>query len=149
MIIDTLENIKNYKGLGRVYQALEFIANTDFSETPVGKYHLDGDNIFYMVQEYETKSNNNLSEAHKKHIDIQLIVNGEECIGYAPLSCEKTLIRDNTPEGDSVIYECKNEKLTLKAGTFMILFPNDIHQPGLSVGVPAKCRKVVVKVRID
>ena len=32
MIFDTLENIKNYEGLGRVYTALKFLADTDFSK---------------------------------------------------------------------------------------------------------------------
>ena len=52
MIFDTLENIKNYEGLGRVYTALEFLAKTDFSQMELGRYELDGDNIFYMVQTY-------------------------------------------------------------------------------------------------
>ena len=45
-----LENIKNYEGLGRVYTALEFLSKTDFNSMDLGRYELDGDNIFYMVQ---------------------------------------------------------------------------------------------------
>ncbi len=145
MIIDTLENIQNYKGLGRVYKALEFIAETDFSKTPLGKYCLDGDNIFYMVQEYDTRPDRNVAECHKKYIDIQLIVEGEEYIGYAPISCEKKLIEDH-PEDDYMVYECFTENLTLKKGSFMIMYPNDIHHPGVAIDKPVKCRKVVVKV---
>ena len=38
MIFDTLENIKNYEGLGRVYTALKFLADTDFSKIDLGRY---------------------------------------------------------------------------------------------------------------
>ena len=51
MIFDTLKNIDNYKGLGRVYTALEFLKETDFNKMDLGRYELDGDNIYYMVQE--------------------------------------------------------------------------------------------------
>ena len=70
MIFDTLNNIENYKGLGRVYTALQFLKNTDFNKIELGKYELDGDNIFYMVQSYETDPNKTIAEAHKKYIDI-------------------------------------------------------------------------------
>ena len=52
MIFDTLENIKNYEGLGRVYTALEFLAKTDFKTMELGRYELDGDNIYYMRKNY-------------------------------------------------------------------------------------------------
>ena len=53
MIFDRIENVNNYKGLGRVYTALKFMAKTDFTQIPIGKYELD-DNIYYMVQQYDT-----------------------------------------------------------------------------------------------
>ena len=49
MIFDRIENLNNYSGLGRIYTALKFLADTDFTQIPLGKYELDGDNIYYMV----------------------------------------------------------------------------------------------------
>ncbi len=147
MIFDTLENIKNYEGLGRVYIALEFLAKTDFSQMELGRYELDGDNVFYMVQAYETDPDKTISEAHKKYIDIQFMVDGEEIIGVAPISCEKTET-EAKPENDVWFYECKTEPLTLFSGSFMVLYPNDLHCPGVSVSKPKTCRKVVVKVKV-
>ena len=148
MIFDTLENIKNYEGLGRVYTALEFLAKTDFSQMELGRYELDGDNIFYMVQSYETDPDKTISEAHKKYIDIQFMVNGEEIIGVAPISCEKTET-EAKPENDVWFYECETEPLTLFSGSFMVLYPNDLHCPGVATNnKPMTCRKVVVKVKV-
>ncbi|NLB82023.1 MAG: DUF386 domain-containing protein [Clostridiaceae bacterium] len=39
-----MSNIKNYRGLEKIYDALEFITKTDFSNMPLGKYHIDGEN---------------------------------------------------------------------------------------------------------
>ncbi len=147
MIFDTLDNVKNYEGLGRVYTALEFLSKTDFTKMKLGRYELQDDNIFYMVQRYETDPNKIVSEAHQKYIDIQFMVDGEEIIGIAPISCEKTEI-EAKPQNDVWFYECKTEPLTLIKNSFMVLYPNDLHCPGVAVGEPLSCLKVVVKVKV-
>ena len=147
MIFDTLENIKNYEGLGRVYTALKFLADTDFSKVELGRYEFQGDDIFYMVQRYETDPDKTISEAHKKYIDIQFMVDGEEIIGVAPISCEKTET-EAKPENDVWFYDCKTEPLTLFKNSFMVLYPNDLHCPGVAVNGAITCHKVVVKVKV-
>ncbi len=149
MIFDKIENFENYKGLGRVYDALKFLAETDFSKVELGRYELDGDNLFYNVQEFETRVDANLSEAHKKYIDIQYVYGGEELIGWAPITtAEKTLVRENEA-GDCWIYEVETENLILKDKRFAVFYPADLHRPCRAVDKPAMCKKVVVKVKID
>lgn len=148
MIFDTLKNIKNYEGLGRVYTALQFLAKTDFNNVELGRYELDGDNIYYMVQSYDTDPDKTIAEAHKKYIDIQFMVKGEELIGVAPIDCEKTETQA-IPENDVWFYECKTEAITLSENSFMVLYPNDLHCPGVATNSKAlTCRKVVVKVKV-
>lgn len=148
MIFDTLTNVDNYKGLGRVYTALKFLSETDFSKTELGKYELDGDNIFYMVQSYDTDPSKTVSESHRKYIDIQFMVEGEEIIGVADISSEKGLT-EAKEENDVWFYNCKTEPLTLSAGKYMVLYPNDLHCPGVATnGKALTCRKVVVKVKV-
>lgn len=148
MIFDTLDNVNNYEGLGRVYTALKFLSETDFSKIDLGRYELDGDNIFYMVQSYDTDPDKTISEAHKKYIDIQYMVEGEEIIGVADISSEKELT-EAKEENDVWFYNCKTEPLTLSAGKYMVLYPNDLHCPGVATnGIALTCRKVVVKVKV-
>ncbi len=144
MIFDSLRHIENYKGLGDVYTALEFLKNTDFSDKDLGKYVLT-ENIYYMVQEYDTAPKT-VSEVHEQYIDIQLIVSGRELIGVAPLECEKTLV-EAKPEKDVWKYTCETQPMWLTDGDFMVLYPSDIHMPGATDGEPVHCRKVVVKVK--
>lgn len=147
MIIDNIKNIENYKGLDKIYDVLKFIEITDFSKMEIGKYFIDSDNLYYMVQEYETKPVKNIAEAHKKYIDIQLIVSGEEVIGYAPIDSEKELVEEKL-EKDCYLYSCNTTKLVLKSGDYMVLYPNDLHEPGLANCTPSICRKVVFKVKL-
>ncbi len=148
MIFDTLKNIDNYKGLGLVYTALEFLAKTDFNTMELGRYELDGDNIFYMVQSYETDPQKTISEAHKKYIDIQFMVKGEELIGVAPMGYDEKETQA-IPENDVWFYECKTEPITLIENSFMVLYPNDLHCPGVATGdKPMTCKKVVIKVKV-
>ncbi len=145
MIFDSLKYVENYKGLGDVYTALKFLAETDFTDMEIGKYELN-DRIYYMVQEYETKQKT-VSEVHKDYIDIQLIVSGKEVIGIAPLECEKELV-EAKPEKDIWKYTCETQPVWLADNDFMVLYPNDIHMPGSTIGDSVKCRKVVVKIKI-
>ena len=148
MIFDTLQNVDNYKGIGRVYTALKFLSETDFSKIGLGRYELDGDNIFYMVQSYDTDPDKTISEGHRKYIDIQYMVEGEEIIGVADISSDKELT-EAKEENDVWFYNCKTEPLTLSAGKYMVLYPNDLHCPGVATnGTALNCRKVVVKVRV-
>lgn len=148
MIFDTLKNVDNYKGLGRVYDALKFLSETDFSKIELGRYELDGDNIFYMVQSYDTDPDKTISEAHKKYIDIQYMVEGEEIIGVADISEDKELT-EAKEENDVWFYDCKTEPLVLSTGKYMVLYPNDLHCPGVATnGTALTCRKVVVKVKV-
>ena len=145
MIFDSLKHIDNYKGLGDVYTALEFLAKTDFSSMEVGKYELS-DTIYYMIQEYETKPKT-VSEVHEKYIDIQFLISGKEVIGVAPIECEKELV-EAKPEKDVWKYTCATQPMWLSANDFMVLYPSDIHMPGATLGESTPCRKVVVKVKV-
>ncbi len=145
MIYDSLTHIHNYRGLGDVYTALQFLATTDFSAMELGRYELS-DSIYYMVQEYDTAPKT-VSEAHKAYIDIQLIVSGREVIGVAPIECDKQLVEEK-PEKDVWKYTCDTQPITLADGQFMVLYPEDIHMPGATLGAPVHCRKVVAKVKV-
>ena len=127
---------------------LEFCNNTDFSQMEKGRYEVDGDNCFYMVQEYETKVGGGLSEAHDKYIDIQIIVKCSEIIGVTQRENAGKPVEEN-PEKDYCLYDCDTQRLVLNEGDFAVFFPNDVHMPGVSAtDAPTPVKKVVVKVKI-
>ena len=102
MIFDTFENVKLYTSLNEKFKtAFEYILKTDFSSLSCGRYNILGENgceIYANVDEYQTKMVSK-PEYHKKYIDIQFLISGEEYIGYCPLS-EMTLDEDFNDEKD-------------------------------------------------
>jgi PBP1b-binding outer membrane lipoprotein LpoB len=55
MVFDSIKNYKLYTNLSpRIAQAFKIAAETDFTKVEAGKYVVDGDNLFYMVQSYKT-----------------------------------------------------------------------------------------------
>ena len=144
MILDCIKNFENYRGLEKIYTALEFLAKTDFSDMPEGRYELEDGN-YYMVQSYEPHSDGKLAEAHKQYIDIQFMVRGAELIGVAQM--EETSAPVSRHGEDCWFYEVPTEILTLSEGRFAVLYPNDLHAPGISDGCCVACKKIVVKVR--
>lgn len=148
MIYDTLANAENYYGISpRLAKALKALADTDFSALENGRHEIDGDNIYMNISEYVTKTANEHPEAHKKYIDIQYLLSGYEYVGVASLSSMESEYSAD-PAKDFALYTGKTEPLTLGNGTFMVLFPQDAHAPGIAVGKPETVRKVVVKVLV-
>jgi len=150
MIIDVLSNAHLYQHLNeRIAAAFHYLHTTDLHSTPVGKYAIDGDNIFVIVQEYETMdAANEQMEAHSKYIDVQYIINGEELVGHAFLSNQQ-LSKEYSGEEDFLLVPDVPDFFTcFRAGMFMIFFPTDLHMPCIKVNETARVKKVVVKVKI-
>ncbi len=116
----------------------------------VGKYELEN-GAYVSVQEYTTKARAEAKyEAHKKFIDIQLILSGKELIAVTPI--EKMEIKDEYNETKDVMFFQHNDECTdyvLEAGDFLILYPQDVHMPGVCVNEKSPVRKIVVKVPVS
>ncbi|MHC4648933.1 MAG: YhcH/YjgK/YiaL family protein, partial [Planctomycetota bacterium] len=65
-----------YKGLSEgIAKGLELLTDASVTAQENGKYEVDGDKLFYMIQRYPTKNKaDSLFEAHKDYIDIQAII---------------------------------------------------------------------------
>jgi biofilm protein TabA len=149
MIYDNITNSGQYAGLGpRFKQAFEYLQKTDLSALAVGRYELDGKNLYVLVQEYASKlKEQGKWEAHRRYIDLQYIHQGCEKMGYAQISRLKQ--GDYNPDKDFLALSGEGEFLTLQSGDFMLLWPNDGHMPGMAIDAPSPVKKVVVKIAID
>lgn len=152
MILDQLNNALMYGGLGeRISIGLALLNEDSVRQVAPGKYKVDGDDLFYIVDEYETKPiKEGKLEIHRKYLDIQYIVSGTECIGYASLEG----LKEETPyDGQKDVafykYNPSMSQLVLKQGMFAILWPNEPHMPGRTAENIECIKKIVVKVRIE
>lgn len=148
MILDKIENYKIYTQLSeRIAKAFTYIQATDFSQIELGKHLIDGDEIFALVQEYDTKDISECKlEGHVKYIDIQYVISGIERIGITTLKGQTPITVNE--ENDYYFYDCDSTLIELSSGMFTIFFPDDLHKPGIKFNESSNVRKVVIKVRI-
>lgn len=149
MVVDKLSNSILYNGLNEgIKKAFSYLHSTNFNEVPPGKYEIDGDNVFAIVAEYQTKDENEgKPESHKKYIDVQYVVKGSELIGYAPLGNQEIIDKYNE-DNDIIFYRAKCSFVKLDKEMFAIFFPDDVHLPGIKLNEKSYVKKVVVKVKI-
>ncbi|MBV8251254.1 MAG: YhcH/YjgK/YiaL family protein [Chitinophaga sp.] len=150
MILDTLDRATLYHVLGAKFEkAFDYLRQTDFSKVEKGKYEIDGTHIFAIVNEYDTiEEAGEQMEAHRKYIDIQYVVNGEERIGHDFLG-DKSPSKAYSETEDYMLFAEKPAFYThLKAGQFAIFFPTDLHMPNLRIAVPVAVKKVVIKISV-
>lgn len=147
MIIDNIKNAEQYFSYGERFQkALEFLSATDITLLENGTHELDGKNIYAMISEYDTKPlTEGKWESHKKYYDVQFVATGEEKIGYV-FKDKVKLLKDYDAETDFMLWKGEGDFLTVKAGDFLILGPDDIHMPSIQINGPSKVKKVVIKV---
>jgi YhcH/YjgK/YiaL family protein len=148
MIIDHISNSALYYGISKnLEKGLKFIQETDFSSLEVGKYTIDGDNVFALVQQHNGKEINETKfEGHKNYIDIQYIVKGKELMGYAPIE-DMEVINPYNVEKDVLFLKWEGTLLPYNEGMFSIFFPQDAHMPNVKA-FEGTVKKVVVKVKI-
>jgi YhcH/YjgK/YiaL family protein len=149
MIIDTLDNYHLYQSINeRIAKGFEFLHNTDLDAIPSGKHDIDGDSIFALVQEYQTKPLAECKlESHKKYIDIQYVIRGEEFMGVTTKN-NQTIVEVNE-EKDYTFYEGTTSLVRVSKGMFTIFFPDDLHQPCVQTEFVSEVKKVVIKVLIQ
>jgi YhcH/YjgK/YiaL family protein len=151
MIFDSIQNAEYYFAIDpNIKKGLEFLMNTkNLKDLPVGKHEIDGENVFALVQHYETKDFElDKWEAHKKYLDIQFMLQGTENIAVARIED----MQPNTeykPESDYWLFTGSGCNIKMTENKFLILSPEDIHQPGLVCNDAAKgVIKIVVKTKI-
>jgi len=149
MISDTLDRISDYCSLNKNLQlAVNYMQLNNLNDLPVGKSIIEGDLVYASVSEYETKDEAIAKwESHKVYGDIQILLSGEEKIGYAPI--EDMAVTDAyNPEKDVMFYSGKGGFLNMKPGVFAIFLPQDAHQPNVSLHNKSIVKKVVIKFKI-
>lgn len=149
MIADTLNHSAVYKCLSPNFKkAFDFLMQVDLASLPLGKHAIDGENVFVILSEYTTKALSDARwEAHRMYADIQLLLAGEEKIGYSPLTSMK-VTEDYNPAKDILFLTGNGDYITLKPSVFAVFFPHDAHQPCVATGNQQGVKKVVVKVRM-
>jgi len=150
MIVSDLDHIDHQiASTPGLQKAFAFLRADNIHGLPDGRVEIDGERVFALVQRYETMiTEAPRFECHRKYIDVQFIVSGEEVIGWAPLS-RMTITEAYDADKDICFGTVAMGKWTrayLQEGQLAVLWPEDGHAPKLAGKASSPVMKIVVKV---
>lgn len=149
MILDTLANADHYAALHPLFaRAFEFLRGTDLHALPPGKHSVQGEQLFAIVEACtgRTRAEAKL-ECHRRYIDIQLVLEGVDEMGWKPLGeCVDPVTAYDAARDIRFFNDAPASWIATPPGAYCIFFPDDAHAPLVSAGM---IRKVVMKIAID
>ncbi|MGR3952161.1 MAG: YhcH/YjgK/YiaL family protein [Chlamydia sp.] len=112
---------------------------------PLGRYSLINNQIYASCEKTGGRGfQNSPLESHKKYYDIQIVLEGQDKIGIAPISEMKEKAFKYNFEKDYITYaDQPTSHITLTPGFFIIFPPHICHAPLSGHG---ELRKLVIKV---
>ncbi|CAH8187831.1 YhcH/YjgK/YiaL family protein [Vibrio aestuarianus] len=117
-------------------------------ENHTGKYTLSHPEVFVILMEMKTEQTSvRKAEIHKKYIDVQLMLDGVESLGYTYDLAPELEALDELENDVALFEQASNEQfVTINNGDFVIFYPNEVHRPLCSVGEDKLVRKAVIKI---
>jgi YhcH/YjgK/YiaL family protein len=148
MILDTLARSDRYLALHPLFaRAFEFLRGTDLKSLPPGKHSVQGEQIFAIAEACAGRTRTEAKlECHRRYIDIQLVLEGVDEMGWKPLAGCVDPATDYDEARDICFFnDAPSSWIATPAGSFCLFFPDDAHAPLVSTGL---IRKVVVKIAL-
>lgn len=148
MIFDVLANADRYAGLHPLFErAFAFLRDTDFATMTPGRYPLEGESLFAIVEEAEARTREEAQlECHRKYIDIQFVLQGLDEMGWKPLcDCREPAAEYSDKRDIAFFRDPPAVWVAVPPGAFCVFFPEDAHAPLVGVG---PIRKVVMKIAV-
>jgi YhcH/YjgK/YiaL family protein len=149
MILSSLSQSDRYAALHPLFaRAFDYIRNTDLFALAPGRYHIAGDELIAIVEQVPGKTKEMAKlEAHRRYIDIQLVLEGDEQMGWKPLADCLNPVSEHSMEKDiRFFHDAPASWVSVPPDHFCIFFPEDAHAPLVSSG---QVRKVIFKVAVD
>lgn len=148
MILDALTDADRYAKLHPLFApAFAFLRDTDLLSLEPGMHTVQGEQIFAIVEACagRTRAEAKL-ECHRRYIDIQLVLEGVDEMGWKPLgACVKPETEYDAGRDIRFFNDTPSSWIATPPGSFCLFFPDDAHAPLVSEG---HIRKVVVKIAV-
>lgn len=149
MIFSALSQSERYAALHPLFaRAFDFIRDNDLHAMAPGRYPIEGDNLIAIVERVPGKTRGQARlECHCKYIDIQLVLDGMDEMGWKPLADCLNPVSDFSAEKDiRFFHDAPASWLAVPPDHFCIFFPEDAHAPLVSAG---EVSKVIFKIAVD
>ena len=129
-------------------KAFTYLKETNLQTLANGRHTIDGDNVYAIVTEAPSKDYDKTSfESHKRYIDLQYVISGEENMAKAPLA-SVTISREYNERADIAYHTGEGQIYTVPQNTFMLFFPSEAHRPNITPGGNKVVKKIVIKIKL-
>ena len=149
MIFGNINHEKTYSNLDKdLLTCFEYAKNNELVSFEKGSYEIDGKDIFVNIVGYDTCENEDrFWEAHKKYIDVHLMLDGRERIDLNFI--ENLTQKEYEEEGDVLSLDGEpNSHVALSKDDFLVCYPEDAHMTALKVVEKENIKKAIFKVII-
>src|ERR1700730_3464237 len=128
-------------------EAFAFLKTHDLKTLAKGKYPIDSNFVYASVTEDPSKDFDKTSwESHRKYIDLQYVIDGEEKMGIFP-AAKAQVIKPYDENKDVANYVADGPTYSATPEAFFIFFPTDAHRPNITPGGNKVVKKIVIKVK--
>ena len=148
MILSTLSQSARYATLHPLFpHVFAYIRSTDLRALVPGHHPIAGNDIFAIVEHVQGRSREEAKlECHRKYIDIQLVLDGVDEMGWKPLADCHNPVSDYSVEKDiRFFHDVPASWIVTTPDAFCIFFPEDAHAPLVS---DRHIRKVIFKIAV-
>lgn len=136
-------------GWPAVLEILRRAGDPSLLDAAPGRYAVDGDRLYFTISDYDTQlATATRPETHLEYSDVQVVLLGEERVGWAPLTEAWRPSGAYDAGRDLLFHEPAGGLSWLHAtpGRWFLFAPWDVHQPCIAVDTPVRVRKLVGKV---
>ncbi len=148
MIFSALSQSARYAALHPLFaRAFDYMRATDLFALAPGRYQIAGDDLIAIVEQVPGRTRDMARlECHRKYIDIQLVLDGTDEMGWKPLADCLNPVSDYSAEKDiQFFHDAPASWVAVPPDHFCIFFPEDAHAPLVSKG---QVRKVIFKIAV-
>lgn len=148
MILSTLQDCGRFEVLHPLFKkAFDYVKSHNLLDAPLGRIEVEGDALFINNSNLEcVKAEKQVLEVHRKYIDIHVLLEGEETVGWKPLSDCRNETKPYNGDEDCALYdEQAATYFKMQPRQILIVWPEDAHAPVIGEG---KIRKLIIKVKI-
>ncbi|OGS99853.1 MAG: hypothetical protein A3F73_05530 [Gallionellales bacterium RIFCSPLOWO2_12_FULL_59_22] len=149
MIFSTPANADRYAELHPLFmRAFDYMRNTDLLVLAPGRYSIIEKQLFVIVESVPGRAREAAKlECHRRYIDLQLVLEGSDEMGWKPLADCTQPVSDYSEEKDIQFFrDAPVSWIVTPPGAFCIFFPEDAHAPLVSSG---QVRKAIFKIAVD
>lgn len=149
MVFGNIHNLNEFSFLEKeVLECFSYANENDLLSYEKGSHEIDGENLFVNIVEYETTdADKRFWEAHRKYLDLHLMLKGIEQIDINFIDNMEQ--KEFVDKDDFLPLDGEpNSNVILTKGDFLLCYPNDAHRTAVAVDKPNIIKKAIFKIRI-